>query len=1001
MYEVSAAFGSLIASDTRTFTATISADGADPITEGIQNIHFNGGSNGEDDFSLGSVFSQYVEITLTDPPILLEGREFTLYFGAEVNGSIELIPMGVFIAGKPESSENSTKFTAYDRIQLLERAFFPELPDSTNTIAVLNEIFRITGVPIVTTGLQSIAMTRPEGYTCRETLAYIAQLYGGFAVCNRQGQIEIRWYEDAGYSIPPERYWEPITHNDYAMVVQKLTFYIDDNDTSVSVGSGAREVAFSNPFMTQDILDDIWETLENYTYMPGKVSFLGDPRLDPWDVITAEDLEGNTFVMPCMTLCHEYDGGLKTTVEAVAKTESDQQTKYEGPSATKMKRMVTELALINNALINKLDVDTAEIRYATITSLNAVDAHVGTLDTQVANISSLIATDLTAATANISSLQAQYANIATLLTGNQASGDITTITLTAANTTIDSALIRQAVMQNVTIYDLIAGKISTDQIAVGSNDNGMLLSGDLLQMRDASGNLRIQMGQDANGNFTFILYDATGSGVLMDATGIKPSAISDGLIVNSMVAADAAISGSKLDIASVISAINGSSSTINSTRIYLDEAGQTLTQVYSTMNQSISVAESTANSASATAENALRVLSGISTLDALGVVLSNEAAVVHTDTDGTNGDYTDCFTKVTVLLGDTNVTSRAVMTVETSAGITGAWNASTRTYYVTNMTTDNGWVDITVLYGTEWGYMLDRNGNYITDRNGNHLTSRSGGSYITKRFSISKSPDGKAGVNYKLQTSAEYITKALDGSYTPATVTVSSLYTSDDVTTAYLGRYKIEESIDAVTFTEKYFSAAAEAFHTHTPTSGIKVLRITLYDPTGLQILDSRNIVIMTDAEELSDEIEAVQQAMVATNSHISQIETSVEGLRVGISDVSTQLQGLSDGTLLFQTPYTTSGDLVTFTARVYKAGENVTDDFIPAQFRWYRRTETGDEYLGYGYTKTIDKADMGLGGVIIGVFTTRAAGLLMDRNSNYITDRNGNRIETYIEEVE
>lgn len=45
----------------------------------------------------------------------------------------------------------------------------------------------------------------------------------------------------------------------------------------------------------------------------------------------------------------------------------------------------------------------------------------------------------------------------------------------------------------------------------------------------------MQAGRDASGNFTFSLFDTTGKGVLIDSTGIKQGAISDGLIVNKML----------------------------------------------------------------------------------------------------------------------------------------------------------------------------------------------------------------------------------------------------------------------------------------------------------------------------------------------------------------------------------------------------------------------------------------------------------------------------------
>lgn len=142
-----------------------------------------------------------------------------------------------------------------------------------------------------------------------------------------------------------------------------------------------------------------------------------------------------------------------------------------------------------------------------------------------------------------------------------------------------------------------------------------------------------------------------------------------------MVSDDAAIAGTKLDIPSVVSAINGSDSTIKSSRIWMDEYGQSLNQMYTRLDQNITVIEqsaseakktaaaanSTASAAADTAQQALSVLSGISTLDALGASLDNDSHVVHTNTDGSGGDYSDCYTRMTVYLGDTDVSYDAVL----------------------------------------------------------------------------------------------------------------------------------------------------------------------------------------------------------------------------------------------------------------------------------------------------------------------------------------------------
>ena len=125
--------------------------------------------------------------------------------------------------------------------------------------------------------------------------------------------------------------------------------------------------------------------------------------------------------------------------------------------------------------------------------------------------------------------------------------------------------------KSASVADLLAGTISTNKFLIASDDGGIRIQGATQQWSDEDGTVRMQAGRDANGDFTFSLFDKTGKGILIDATGVKPDAIADGLIVNKMVADNAGIAGSKLDIPSVVSAINDSSQTIKSSRIWFDD----------------------------------------------------------------------------------------------------------------------------------------------------------------------------------------------------------------------------------------------------------------------------------------------------------------------------------------------------------------------------------------------------------------------------------------------
>ena len=608
MYQSTKAFDNLIQQDSRTFKCLVTC--GDVSIENIKSVKFTGGSEGEDDFSLGSTVSQYVTITMSCAGAI-EGKEFLLQIGMDIDSVEEYVPIGYFTAGKPSKNEEQIEFTAYDRMMQTERPFSID-GTTTDTISILKKIEKITKVPVATSGLSSISMSVPKGYSCREVLSYIAQMYAGFAVCNRQGQIEIHTYEDNKYTIGTGRYWDNFEHNDYSFTVDKMKCYTgqdkDGNSISISSGSGARTISFSNPFMTQSVLDNVFQKLKGFSYMPGSLKLLGDPRIDVWDIITVEDLGGESYKVPIMKLEWEYDGGLTYSIEAAGLSEDETNDSYKGPQTKEMERYYAQLVMIDTAMINKLDVDTAKITYATIKNLDVVKENVQEINGELGNFKNLTADKFTAIDAKITNLdvdhekvgilEGEYANLKNVLMGNAGVGDLQNIHLTSDNAVIDSALIRTAVMQTVSISDLLAGDISTNKFRILSDDGGILIQGATQQWKDADGIIRMQAGRDANGDFTFALFDKTGKGILLDSTGIKEGAIADGLIVNKMVSDDAAISANKLDIDSLFTTINNSVQTINSSRIWFDEKNQTLNQVYTQMSEDVQSAKNEASNAS-------------------------------------------------------------------------------------------------------------------------------------------------------------------------------------------------------------------------------------------------------------------------------------------------------------------------------------------------------------------------------------------------------------------
>ena len=265
-----------------------------------------------------------------------------------------------------------------------------------------------------------------------------------------------------------------------------------------------------------------------------------------------------------------------------------------------------ELVIADKVNTGELQAEVAKINElmalkANIVDLNVTNATIKDLNVQVANIDKALITkadivDLDAANAEINTLKANYADIETLVGGNLTMDNIQSLVLTSSKVTVDNAFIKDAMIDRVSADKINAGTINTNNVNIQSEDGSMLLRGSLQQFKDAEGNVRIQIGKDASGDFTFALYGADGQGQLINQNGITASAIGDGLIVNSMVSDNANISGSKLDIDSVITEVNGSTTTIKSSKIYFDDKKQTLDVAFNTLNTTVDNTSSTVSS---------------------------------------------------------------------------------------------------------------------------------------------------------------------------------------------------------------------------------------------------------------------------------------------------------------------------------------------------------------------------------------------------------------------
>lgn len=242
------------------------------------------------------------------------------------------------------------------------------------------------------------------------------------------------------------------------------------------------------------------------------------------------------------------------------------------------------------------------------------------------------------------------------------------------------------------------------------------------------------------------------------------------------------------------------------------------------------------------------------------MILSNEYQAVAADANGKiEGTFPVIQTKVMVMYGSSDISADCSYTITKSAAVAGKWDETARTYTVTELNADDGWIDIKAVY----------------------LQNLS----ITKRFTVSKvrsgtnGKDGTPGRTYILEPSCNVLKRGSDKVISPNFITFKAYYRDGDsaARVPYKGRFIVEETVDGSAWKTIYISSTDEDTVTHylysilTNSSGQAVassngstigiprdvtnVRCKLYASGGTTtLMDMQSVAVVIDVDNLTQE---------------------------------------------------------------------------------------------------------------------------------------------------
>jgi hypothetical protein len=475
--------------------------------------------------------------------------------GLKINDKIEYIPLGIFNIDNVKKNDFTIKITAYDNMSKFKIPYFSSLGDLATLPQVVNEISTKTGVQFEGS-LPSYSVKKLEGFSCREVLGFVASLCGGNAIIKRNGKFTIIYPTDINRDIG-EGYFD-FSREEVKYKIGKITCKAEDRVLSKgSLGADSMELEFENPWATDSILNDIYNRLNGFEYLGYDLKWQGDPSLDIGDIITHKDDKGVIRKLPILNYKLSYDGGLDSELSAKGETKNKNSFDSSGSMKKKIDRVVTELAIVNEALI-----DVAYIGDLTANNIKFDTASGGTLDLQ-----SLLVKF-------VSGENGQYLN------------------LTSSNVVIDNAVIKDAMIDTISASKINTGVLDTNLVTVQGPSGNLLIKDNTIQIKD-SNRTRVQIGKDASNDYNMYVWDSTGK-LMFDATGLKADGIKSKIIRDDMVSDTANINGSKINISSLITEVNKDTNTqvIKASKIAFDSTGQSLEVSFNSLKSNVDNKES-------------------------------------------------------------------------------------------------------------------------------------------------------------------------------------------------------------------------------------------------------------------------------------------------------------------------------------------------------------------------------------------------------------------------
>lgn len=319
--------------------------------------------------------------------------------------------------------------------------------------------------------------------TLREAIGYLAGLQGGFATFGDDNTLGISYFGYNDEVLLTSELLSRTTTSAGETMVDGIVCTVNLKQDTVEAGEGGQSLYMYNPFMTQELLDNIFSQYRGIRYTGAVVQARWDPSLVPGEFVrimtdseyknyvamnnamansagkTAAEIlnlkkEINAVGKSLLVSTQKITFGGETTVEIRSHlmTETEKANAPLSPSDAKFRVVTADLIRTKELIAQKAEIEDLKATNALIKNLQAADA--------------TITGKVTAAEANIESVKADYVKASEF--------DVKTATIAKAEigkATIKNAQIESINGNKIVNGSIVAAALSSEVIKNFANNN--------------------------------------------------------------------------------------------------------------------------------------------------------------------------------------------------------------------------------------------------------------------------------------------------------------------------------------------------------------------------------------------------------------------------------------------------------------------------------------------------------------------------------------------------